>query len=103
FTELELEVSYENDKEYEADIDRKEGGHYKVELEDELNGVDLKGMEAFEELYPIIENLSIEKNAHQDDVIEHTLNVFGLDDNYRKFELEIQFNDGMEAEYKDKK
>jgi len=101
FTEFELDLDYDNDVDYEVDLERESNGHYKVKLEDDINNLKLKGMEAFEHIYPIIENLSIVEDSNQDDVIEQVLNAFGLDDNYRKFELEVKYNNGVEKEYRD--
>lgn len=103
FTEFELEVTYDSDVEYEAELDRKSNGHYEVKLDDEINNVQLKGVEAFDQLYPIIKELTITEESTDDEVITDVLNQFNLEDNYNEFELEIKFNDGLEYEYKDKK
>lgn len=103
FTEFELEVKYDNDLEYEVELERKSNGHYKVEFEDDINSIKLKGTEAFEHIFPIISDLTFTKESDKDEIIENVLSVFDLDDHYDTFELEVKFNDGFEVEYKDKK
>lgn len=103
FTEFELEIEYNNDIEYEVDIDRKSNGHYKIKLEDDVNNVHLTNREAFEHLYPMISMLTITNDSETDDVIDDVLNVFDLTDDFSKFNLEIKFNDGIEREYKVKR
>jgi len=102
YNEFELEVEYDNNEEYEAEIEQKEG-MIKAELEDEINGEDLKDEEAFDKIYPFVKQLTIEKDTDKEDVIAEVLDVFNLDDNYKKFELEITFSDGVEMEFEDRK
>lgn len=102
FAEFELEVEYDDDKEYEAEIEKKPSGEYKSELEDELTNTHLKGDEAFDHIYPILEKLSFGKDAPMDEVIDETLQAFELDANYDEFEIEVTFHDGTELEYEDK-
>src|SRR5690625_2134789 len=101
YTEFELEMKYEDDIEYEAEI-KQSNNSIDADLEDELNGVDIKGEEAFNELFPMIEQLTIEQNTEKEAAISEVLDIFDLEDNYRKFELEITFNDGVKLEYEDR-
>ena len=102
FREFELEVSYGKNKEYEAEIDL-DNGVYTSELEDELNGVHLKGKVAFDTIYPIVEMLTIDKTTNKTEVIKQILAAFELNDDYDKFEVEITFNDNSKIEFEDKK
>lgn len=103
YIDFELEVDYESDKEYEAEIEQnKEKGTIKADLEDEINGEDLKGIEAFNKIYPLVEQLTINQDTDKEDAIAEILDVFDLDDDYEKFEVEITFSDGTEIEFEDK-
>lgn len=102
FTKFELGVKYENDIEYEAEVELEDNGQYKVKLEDEIKGIELRGEEAFDHIYPMIKDLSIKKDSDKASVIKDVLNTFELEHDYSKFELEIKFNDGAEHEYEDK-
>src|SRR5699024_11709020 len=57
YVDFELEVDYGQDKEYEAEIEQK-NGNVKADLEDEINGEDLNGQEAFDKVYPLVEQLT---------------------------------------------
>src|SRR5690625_2125935 len=101
YSDFELEVKYEDDIEYEAEL--KQGNNsIEADLEDEMNDVDIKGEEAFDKLFQLVEQLTIEQNTEKEEAISEILDVFDLDDNYKEFELEITFNDGVKLEYEDR-
>lgn len=102
YTEIEVEVDYGDDNEYEVEIEQDEGEEIESEMEDEVNDVFLDGEEAFNELYPMVKELSIDHNTGKDDAIQDVLDIFDLDDDYKEFELEITFDDGSEIEYEEK-
>ncbi|CAM4240183.1 YusW family protein [Lederbergia lenta] len=104
YTDFELEVDYGKNKEYEAEIEiNKSNNSMKADLEDELNGMDMNGEEAFNEIYPKVKKLTIDQHTAKDDAINQTLESFNLEPNYNKFELEITFKDSTKIEYEDKK
>lgn len=103
YKEFELEVDYHNDKEYEAELELKHDNQVKAQIEDELNDRELEGSEAFEELYPIVEGLTIDQGTSKEDAIKEVLKAFSLDEDYKEFELEIEFHDGTEVEFEDEK
>src|SRR5699024_11962166 len=86
----------------DLEIEQDEGRPIEAEIEDEVNDVYLKGEEAFDELYPKVKALSIDKDTDKDEAIKDALETFDLDEDYEKFEIEITFNDGSELEYEDK-
>lgn len=102
YTDFELEVEYDPDQEYEAEIEQK-NGNVKADLEDEINGEDLSGQEAFDKIYPLVEQLTIDKDTEKEKAIAEILDVFNLEDDYKKFELEITFSDGVKMEFEDRK
>lgn len=102
YTDFELEVGYGKNKEYEAEIDL-DNGNIKADLEDEINGEDLNGEEAFNKIYPNVEKLTIDQKTAKEDAIKETLKAFNLDDNYVKFNMELTFKDGTKIEFGDKK
>ncbi|HLR09630.1 MAG TPA: YusW family protein [Bacillota bacterium] len=99
YKEIEIEVSYGDDKEYEAEIEQN--SMVTAELEDELNDEYLKGMEAFDAIYPYAEQLSLTPNTDMETAINAVLDAFDLDADYEQFELEITFQDGKELEFED--
>ncbi|WP_404441958.1 YusW family protein [Sutcliffiella horikoshii] len=101
FTKFDLEVEYENRVKYEAEY--KAEGNGEAEIEDDINEVSLKGDEAYTELSPRLEQLKFDSNADQQEVMTQVLEVFGLKDDYKEFELEVMFEDGTVKKYEEKK
>lgn len=100
--EFELEVEYADHQEYEAEIEKRSNGDYEAELEDDLTDKHLKGDEAFDHLYTLLENVNVNPDSSKEDTIESFLKAFDLDENYEEFEVEITFQDGTVLEYEDK-
>lgn len=98
FQEFELEVDYPDDIEYEAEIEKKSTGLIEAELEDEAANIKLKGLQAFDEIYPLVEKLDITKDSSKEDVINKVITAFDLAEDYTKIEVEITFNDGTKME-----
>lgn len=102
FDEIEIEISYGSDQEYEAEIDYHDNGDIGADLEDELSGEDLDNdLDAFNKLYPLVKQLEIEQDTDKEEVIQQVLDVFDLEDNYEKFEVEITFDEGTKLSYED--
>lgn len=101
FAEIDLDVEYDDNKDYNAEIEKKSSGEYKSELEDELNNQYLKGDEAFNHIYPMAEKLNINSDSTKEEVIKEILQAFELEENYREFEVEIIFHNGTKVEFED--
>lgn len=102
YSEIEVEIDYGKDKEYEAEIEQ-DNDVIEADLEDEINGDDLNGKEAFDKIYPAVEKLTIDQDTNKEDAIKQTLDAFELDSDYEKFELELTLQDGKKIEFEDKK
>lgn len=103
YIDFDLKVDYRNSDEYEAELELKHNGYVDAKIEDEINGVKKEGPQAFEELYALVEQLTITQSTSRADAIQEVLSVFNLDSNYEEFELEIKFKDGTKIEFKDEK
>lgn|SRR5699024_8781999 len=102
FNEIEIEISYGSDQEYEAEIEHHDNGDIGADLEDELSGEDLDNdLDAFNKLYPLVKQLEIEQDTDKEEVIKQVLDVFDLENNYEKFEVEITFDEGTKLSYED--
>ncbi|TYS58011.1 hypothetical protein FZC74_13520 [Sutcliffiella horikoshii] len=101
FTKFDLEVEYENRVKYEAEFQAE--GNGEAEIEDDINEVSLKGDEAYTELSPRLEQLKFDSSEDQQEVMTQVLEVFGLKDDYKEFELEVTFEDGTIKKYEEKK
>ena len=101
FSEIDLEVSYGEQKEYDAEINYDNSGNIGGEFDDDINNEHLKGKVAFDGIYPKVEKLTISKDTNKKDAIDQILKSFDLPTDYNTFELEIVFNDGTIMEYVD--
>ena len=73
-----------------------------AEYVNRLENQKLNGDEAYNYLKPIFQNLDIQKGMEQEEVISRVLKEFNVSD-YIEFELDIEFQDRTEVEYKDLK
>lgn len=103
YVEFELEVEYAGDQEYEAELERKGSNRVKAEIKDSRNGVRKEKEEAFDELFPLVQQLSITQETEREEAIRTTLSVFDLSADYEEFDLELKFKDGSKVEFKDSK
>lgn len=104
YKEFELEVSYGKNKEYEAEIERSDNSNaFEVKIEDELNGLEISGEEAFKLLYPRLKQLDIKRKTPKRKAVRKALRAFSLPAGYEKFEIEITFKDGKKFEFEDRK
>src|SRR5699024_1009939 len=104
FREFDLEVEYADDKEFDVEIDHQSDGRIEAEVDDEINGVHIEDdLEAFNYLYPYVNQLNIDKEMDKQDVIDQLLDVFSLEGDYVEFKVEFEFHDGTELKIKDKK
>ena len=117
FRSFDLEVKYDNNKEYEVDYDADHNANNnttdntnvdtnvnnndddRASIEDDLNNKRIKGDEAMKQLDNYFKKLKIDSKTSDDQVIAEVLRVFNLKDDYKHFDLEIEFLDGTEKEY----
>lgn len=101
YDEFELDIEYPNDKDYEIKLENHRGGDSDAKIDDEVNGIKIEGPEAYNELYPLVKQLTITSETTKEEAIQEIIRVFELDPNYEKFEVEITFTNGSEIEFKD--
>lgn len=99
FTSFDLDVDYKDNKSYEVSYENENSG-MEAEIEDTVNNEKLNGDHAFEQLKPIFENFSFNKDTPEDEVIAEVLSAFELAEDYQQLELEVDFADGTKKEYK---
>ena len=71
-----------------------------AKIEDHKADVKLTGDEAITKLSPLLQELKFDKDTPDQEVIDQVVNVFKLDKDYQKFDLEVVFSDGTKKEYK---
>ena len=103
YADFGLSVDYANDDEYEAELEKNSNNSVEAKIDDSINQVKMKGADAFNELYPLVKQLTITQKTSKEDAIQEVIKVFNLPDDYRELELEVRFKDGTKIEFEDKK
>lgn len=104
FYEIEVEVSYGPDKEFEFEIEHHSNGDIEAKVEDELNNVSLKDdIEAFNYIFPNVKKLKITEDISKQEAIDELLKAFDLATDYKKIEIEFEFENGTIIAFEDKK
>ena len=101
YQEFTLDIDYGNQDEYDVELERNKDDTIEAEIEDSINGVNKHGSEAFNELYPLVEKLTITQQTSKEEAIKEILDVFNLKNDYSKFDVEITFKDGTKIEFED--
>lgn len=71
-----------------------------AKIEDHKADVKLTGDEAITKLSPLLQELKFDKDTPDQEVIDQVVNVFKLDKDYQKFDLEVVFSDGTKKNIK---
>lgn len=100
FTEFSLDVDYSATESYEASYDKENDDKLEASIEDDRNNKKLDGNKAYDELLPLLEKLKFDASTPDEQVIEEVIKVFNIDENYKEFDLDITFKDGIKSEYK---
>lgn len=105
YKKFDLEIDYGPDMEYDFEYEEKnvEQGHYRAELNDSVHDKKLKGVEAFQTLSTLMQDVRIDENTTKEDAIQQILDTFQLDTNYTRFELDYTMKNGKEIEFEDTK
>lgn len=104
FTKFSLEIDYAPDMEYDYEYEEKNNGSsYRAELDDSVHDKRLKGKEAFQTLYTLMQDIQLDENTTKADAIQQIFDTFQIDDNYTKFELEYVLKNGTKKEFEDRK
>lgn len=105
FNYFDLAIDYQDTaKNYESAYQAKtdtEAMEAKV-TDPKANGT-VTGDEAMDKLKPLLEQLKFDKDTSDQEVIDQVIDVFQLDKDYQKFNLEVIFTDGTKKEYKAEK
>lgn len=102
FTDFDLDVEYADHKSYDVEYEN-DGTNIYAELEDDLNGGEYKGDQAYEKFVDALKQLKFDENTSDEDVRKEVLKAFALDENYQSFELDVKFKNGTEKHYHDNK
>lgn len=100
FTSFELDVDIEQDDDaIEVDYD-EESDETEASYEHKPNGINFYGDEAIEELDGIFRSFEFDENTPDEEVIQAVMEAFDIPDDAVEFDLEIEFANGVEKEYR---
>ncbi len=99
FLEFSLDVDYSATESYEVEYENKKSG-ISAKLQDDRQNVKLQGDEAYTKLEPLFKQLNFDSTTPNDEVIDQVIKVFNIEDNYQSIEVEVEFMDGNEKEFK---
>ncbi|WP_107937948.1 YusW family protein, partial [Ureibacillus chungkukjangi] len=99
FLEFSLDVDYSATESYEVEFENKKSG-IEAKLKDDRNNEKLQGDEAYTKLEPLFKQLTFDSTTPNDKVIEQVISVFGIADDFQSIEVEVEFADGTEKEFK---
>lgn len=98
FKEIEVDIKFPNDIDYEFDITRDDG-IIEAKVEDDISNRKIYGREAFDFIFERLKDVSIDKESSFDSIKEQLISAFDLSNDYSEFEVDITFQDGTKIEY----
>lgn len=85
------------DVSFDVDVSETE-----AEYLNKLESLNLSGDKAYKKLEPLFKELALTKDMSKEEVIEKVAKAFGVEE-YKEFDLEVEFSDGDDQEFKDNK
>lgn len=102
FTSFDLSIDTPDERDA-IDVDYETGrSGTEIEYQNVLEDVNLGGDEAGTALESIFTNLDLTADMAKEDVLSTVTEAFGVTE-YKEFELEVEFEDGKEVKWEDKK
>ncbi|KIL43799.1 YusW family protein [Jeotgalibacillus soli] len=98
YLEFDLDVDYEGDNN-DVDVSYESEENIEASYEDEREGINLTGNDAYSELEPILTGFDFTADTPDDEVVQVVMDAFSLEENYQSFELEVKYPDGTEKVY----
>ena len=99
FLEFSLDVDYTATESYEIEYENKKNG-IEAKIKDERNNEKIQGDEAYTKIEPLLKQLTFDSTTPNDEVIDQVIKVFNITDDFQSIEVEVEFADGTEKEFK---
>ncbi|WP_409367068.1 YusW family protein [Lysinibacillus sp. 38-6] len=99
FLEFSLDVDYTATESYEVEYENKKNG-IEAKIKDERTNEKIQGDEAYTKIEPLLKQLTFDSTTSNDEVIDQVIKVFNITDDYQSIEVEVEFADGTEKEFK---
>lgn len=99
FTDLSVDVDMP-DQDDALDLSyEEERGQVEAEYENKIDGVDLTGDDAFNEMEQGLSQLNLSPDTSDEEVISQVVEAFGIDPGFKKIEIEVDYADGSDKNY----
>ncbi|EDL63654.1 YusW family protein [Bacillus sp. SG-1] len=101
FDYFEIDVEYPDMLEaaYEVEYEKEDDG-LEASLDDNINGEELDGAQAFETLYPIFtEQLTFDETTDQEEIVSQLVKGFNLREDFEFMEVDIDMSNGESIEF----
>lgn len=100
FSKFDLEIDVNGEDAVDADYEVEKD--FDPEYQNKQNSIDVKGDDAMNELDKLFINLNLESNMSGEEARDKILEYYQIED-YSKFDLTVNFDDGKTLNYEDKK
>lgn len=101
FKKFDLDADYPDANDaLDVDFENETNENMEASYRDQSQGIDLNGDEAIKELDPIFSGFEFDENTPDDEVLDAVIKAFNISEEATNIELEINFNNGTEKEYR---
>lgn len=101
FKKFELDADYPDANDaLDVDFENETNENMEASYRDQSQGIDLNGDEAIKELDPIFSGFDFDENTPDDEVLDAVIKAFNIPEEATDIELEIDFSNGTEKEYR---
>lgn len=97
YTVYDFDVLY-NGSEFEGEI-ANDDGLIEAEFYNPFVDVTARGSDAFEKMFPVLQELELNENMTDKEAIAESIAAFDLPEDFLKAELTVTFESGVEKEY----
>ncbi|MFQ3543097.1 YusW family protein [Halobacillus rhizosphaerae] len=98
FSGFDLTIDYGTNRTYQ--INFSDTASYKKAFLQDLDGQQVTGTKAFNQLITNFHKFSFDEDTKEDDVVEEVTRSLGVPDQFRTFQLKVMYNNGYEKIYK---
>ncbi|WP_421380377.1 YusW family protein [Bacillus salacetis] len=100
FDYFEMNVEYPDmiETAYQVEYEKENDG-LEASIDDNLNGQEKDGAQAFETLYPIFSELDFDENTSQEDLVSQIVSQFNLREDFEWMEVDIDLSNGETIEF----
>jgi hypothetical protein len=100
FDYFEMNVEYPDMTEtaYQVEYEKENDG-LEASIDDNINGQEKDGGQAFETLYPIFSEMEFDENTSKEDLVSQIVSQFNLREDFEWMEVDIDLSNGKSIEF----